>query len=94
MLKKANKLLYSASLAKILATTNELQFLFLKTFSLLDNDIYCGVCLKVVTAPERPTLITDTTIIMGSGDADTKDSCPKCGGKVLLVFKELSWGTG
>jgi hypothetical protein len=68
-------------------TTNELQFLTLNTpLPLLDNDIYCGVCLKVVTAPERPTLITDTTIIMGSGDADTKDSCPKCGGKVLLVF--------
>ncbi len=23
---------------------------------------------------------------MGSRDADTKDSCPKCGGKVLLFF--------
>jgi hypothetical protein len=51
-------------------------------FVQLDHDIYCGVCLKIVTAPERPTLITDTTIIMGSGDADTKDSCPRCGGKV------------
>ncbi len=89
MLKKANKLLYRASFAKkkFEATTYELQFLALNTPSLfIDNDIYCGVCLKVVTAPERPTLITDTTIIMGSGDADTKDSCPKCGGKVLLVF--------
>ncbi len=85
MLKKASTL-QCLGLAKVLATTNELQFLFLNTFSILDNDIYCGVCLKVVTAPERPTLITDTTIIMGSGDADTKDSCPKCGGKVVLVL--------
>ncbi len=51
------------------------------------------MCLKVVTAPERPTLITDTTIIMGSGDADTKDSCPKCGGKVFLVV-QCCQGTG
>ena len=49
---------------------------------ILDQDIYCGVCLKIVTAPERPSLITDTTIIMGSGDPDLKDSCPRCGGKV------------
>ena len=27
-------------------------------------------------------VLTDTTIIMGSGDPDLKDSCPKCGGKV------------
>ncbi len=27
------------------------------------------------------------TVVMGPGHADTKDSCPKCGGKVLLVFK-------
>jgi len=52
-----------------------------------DQDIYCGVCLKIVTAPERPTVITDTTIIMGSGDPDLKDSCPRCGGKVFEAEK-------
>ena len=27
-------------------------------------------------------VLTDTTVIMGSGDQDIKDSCPRCGGKV------------
>ena len=48
----------------------------------LDQELYCGVCLKVVTAPERPQIITDTTVIMGNADSDDKESCPKCGGKV------------
>ena len=26
--------------------------------------------------------MTDTTVIMGSGDTDVKDTCPVCGGKV------------
>jgi len=52
-----------------------------------DQDIYCSICLKVVSAPERPQLITDTTIIMGSGDEDVKDSCPRCGGKVFEAEK-------
>ena len=47
-----------------------------------DQDLYCGVCLKVVSAPERPNIITDTTVIMGSTDNDNKEACPKCGGKV------------
>jgi len=59
-----------------------------------DQDIYCGVCLKIVTAPERPSLITDTTIIMGSGDPDLKDSCPRCGGKVFEAEKMTGkWGS-
>ena len=32
-------------------------------------------------------MITDTTIIMGSGDPETKDSCPRCGGKVFEAEK-------
>jgi len=52
-----------------------------------DQDIYCGVCLKIAFAPERPQVITDTTIIMGSGDEETKDSCPRCGGKVFEAEK-------
>ena len=28
--------------------------------------------------------MTDTTVIMGSGDTDVKDSCPVCGGKVRV----------
>merc|ERR1719219_2994160 len=52
-----------------------------------DQDIYCNVCLKIVSAPERPQVITDTTIIMGSGDPENKDSCPRCGGKVFEAEK-------
>ena len=40
-----------------------------------------------MTAPERPQVITDTTVIMGSGDTDVKDSCPGCGGKVFEAEK-------
>ena len=32
-------------------------------------------------------VITDTTIIMGSGDPENKDSCPRCGGKVFEAEK-------
>ena len=31
-------------------------------------------------------MITDTTVILGSGDADLKDTCPVCGGKVRLTL--------
>ena len=47
-----------------------------------DQDLYCGICYKKETAPERPQVMTDTTVIMGSGDTDVKDTCPVCGGKV------------
>ena len=41
------------------------------------------VCHKVVTAPERPQIITDTSQIPAD---DEKDGCPRCGGKVLCLF--------
>lgn len=52
-----------------------------------DQDIYCTVCLKIVTAPDRPQNITDTTVIMGDPDSDSKDACPRCGGKVFEAEK-------
>ena len=49
-----------------------------------DGDIYCKVCHKVVTAPERPQFQTDTTVIMAE---EEKEGCPRCGGKVFEAEK-------
>ncbi|QQP39099.1 Uncharacterized protein FKW44_019873, partial [Caligus rogercresseyi] len=43
-----------------------------------DGDIYCKVCHKVVTRPDRPQVITDTGMIPADED---KAGCPRCGGK-------------
>ena len=45
--------------------------------------------LSVAIRPRRDIyqVITDTTIIMGSGDPENKDSCPRCGGKVFEAEK-------
>jgi len=48
------------------------------------NNIYCRVCFKVVTAAERPTVPTDTTVLMAEDD---KDGCPRCGGRVFEAEK-------
>lgn len=44
------------------------------------------VCYKVVTAPERPQIITDTSQIPAE---DEKEGCPRCGGKVHNTFLQL-----
>jgi len=49
-----------------------------------DNNIYCKVCYKVVTAAERPQVCTDTSQIQAE---DEKDGCPRCGGKVFEAEK-------
>ncbi|TRY73464.1 hypothetical protein TCAL_02229 [Tigriopus californicus] len=51
-----------------------------------DNEVYCKVCFKVVTAPERPQYNTDTTILMAE---EEKDGCPRCGGKVFEAEKMI-----
>ena len=38
---------------------------------------------RVVTAAERPTVPTDTTVLMADDD---KDGCPRCGGMVSVNF--------
>ena len=37
---------------------------------------------RVVTAAERPTVPTDTTVLMAEDD---KDGCPRCGGMVSIA---------
>ena len=37
---------------------------------------------RVVTAAERPTVPTDTTVLMADDD---KDGCPRCGGMVSVM---------
>jgi len=51
-----------------------------------DGDIYCKVCYKIVTAPERPQ-ISDVAIIPAE---DEKDGCPRCGGKVFEAEKMIT----
>lgn len=55
-----------------------------------DANIYCKVCHKVVTAPDRPQIITDMTGILAD---DEKEGCPRCGGKVFEAEK-MSTKTG
>lgn len=47
-----------------------------------DNNVYCKVCHKIVTANDRPQIITDMGMIAAE---DEKDGCPRCGGKVQLL---------
>uniref|UniRef100_A0A0K2UFF9 LIM zinc-binding domain-containing protein n=1 Tax=Lepeophtheirus salmonis TaxID=72036 RepID=A0A0K2UFF9_LEPSM len=49
-----------------------------------DGDIYCKVCYKVVTRPDRPQIITDTGMIPADED---KVGCPRCNGKVFEAEK-------
>jgi len=49
-----------------------------------DNNVYCKVCYKVVTAPERPQICTDLGQIAAE---DEKDGCPRCTGKVFEAEK-------
>ena len=42
---------------------------------------------RVVTAAERPTVPTDTTVLMADDD---KDGCPRCGGMVSEWVSFLS----
>ena len=49
-----------------------------------EMNVFCKVCFKVVTAPERPQYQTDTTIIMAE---EEKEGCPRCSGKVFEAEK-------
>jgi hypothetical protein len=49
-----------------------------------DNNVYCKVCHKIVTANDRPQIITDMGMIAAE---DEKDGCPRCGGKVFEAEK-------
>ena len=43
---------------------------------------------RVVTAAERPTVPTDTTVLMAEDD---KDGCPRCGGMVSSETDIHEW---
>ena len=46
---------------------------------------------RVVTAAERPTVPTDTTVLMAEDD---KDGCPRCGGMVSVANFSLIFTNG
>ncbi len=45
------------------------------------GNVFCKVCFKVVTAPERPQYNSDTTVIPAD---EEKEGCPRCNGKVVI----------